>query len=88
MPGRSSERRKSARNDADLARVRSGSGVALDRRVNRRVAGWQLPYLRVALILRHLHHESHEGLESYLIRREIANVERVRGEVRRAGWFN
>ena len=23
-----------------------------------------------------------------LVRREIANVERVRGEVRRAGWFN
>jgi hypothetical protein len=56
--------------------------------VHRRIAGWQLPYLRVVLILRRLHHESHEGLETYLVKREIANVERVRGEVRRAGWFN
>jgi hypothetical protein len=53
-----------------------------------RVAGWQLPYLRLALILRRLEYESHEGLEPFLIEREIANVERVRGEVRRAGWFN
>ena len=53
-----------------------------------RVAGWQLPYLRLALILRRLEYESHEGLEAFLIEREIANVERVRGEVRRAGWFN
>ena len=71
--------------------MRSGSAVALHKPVQmqrRRVAGWQLPYLRVALILRRLHHEEHEGLETYLIRREIANVERVRGEVRRAGWFN
>jgi hypothetical protein len=56
--------------------------------VQHRIAGWQLPYLRVALILRRLHHDSHEGLETYRIRREIANVERVRGELRRAGWFN
>jgi hypothetical protein len=54
----------------------------------RRIAGWQLPYLRVALILRRLEYESHEGLETYLVKREIANVERVRGELRRAGWFN
>jgi hypothetical protein len=53
-----------------------------------RTAGWQLPYLRVALILRRLEYESHEGLETYLTKREIANVERVRGELRRAGWFN
>ena len=53
-----------------------------------RVAGWQLPYLRVALILRKLQYESQEGLETYQIKREIANVQRVRGEVRRAGWFN
>ena len=52
-----------------------------------RIAGWQLPYLRVALILRKLEYESQEGSEPYLVRREIANVERVRGEVRRAGWF-
>ena len=53
-----------------------------------RIAGWQLPYLRVALILRKLQYESQEGSEPYLVKREIANVERVRGEVRRAGWFN
>ena len=53
-----------------------------------RIAGWQLPYLRVALILRKLEYESQEGAEPYLVKREIANVERVRGEVRRAGWFN
>jgi hypothetical protein len=56
--------------------------------VPRRIDGWQLPYLRVALILRRLHHESDEGLETSLIRREIVNVERVRGELHRAGWFN
>ena len=50
--------------------------------------GWQLPYLRVALILRKLAYESREGVETHLIKREMANVERVRGEVRRAGWFN
>ena len=89
MPGRSSEHRESAHNDTHLARARSGSDVALQIRVPRqRIAGWQLPYLRIALILRRLHHDSHEGLETYLVRREIANVERVRGEVRRAGWFN
>jgi hypothetical protein len=54
----------------------------------RRIPGWQLPYLRVALILRRLNHEALEGAEPYLTKREIANVERVRGEVRRAGWFN
>ncbi len=52
------------------------------------VLGWQLPYLRVALILRRLRHEVREGGEPYLTKRELANVERVRGELRRAGWFN
>lgn len=54
----------------------------------RRATGWQLPYLWVALILRKLQYESREGLEPYLVRREIANVERVRSVLRRAGWFN
>ena len=67
----------------------SGSLVAQHRLVHRgRVAGWQLPYLRVALILRKLEYESREGLETYLVQREIANVERVRSELHRAGWFN
>ena len=75
--------------DAQLRAVGSGSFVAPRRRMHHaRVAGWQLPYLRVALILRKLEYESHEGLETYQIKREIANVRRVRGEVRRAGWFN
>jgi hypothetical protein len=58
-------------------------------RVHReRVAGWQLPYLRVALILRHLRYESRESVDQHAVRRELTNVERVGGEVRRAGWFN
>lgn len=53
-----------------------------------RVGGWQLPYLRVALILRRLQYDSRETLETHLVKREIENIERVSGEVRRAGWFN
>jgi len=53
-----------------------------------RITGWQLPYLRVALILRRLQYDSREALEIHLVKREIENIERVRGEVRRAGWFN
>ena len=53
-----------------------------------RVGGWQLPYLRVALILRRLQYDSRETLETRLVKREIENIERVSGEVRRAGWFN
>jgi hypothetical protein len=40
------------------------------------------------LILRRLQYDSRETLETHLVRREIENIERVRGEVRRAGWFN
>jgi hypothetical protein len=54
----------------------------------RTVLGWQLPYLRIALILRRLRQEAHEAGEPSITQREIANVERVRREVRRAGWFN
>jgi hypothetical protein len=53
-----------------------------------RIVGWQLPYLRVALILRRLEYDSRENLETLLLQREIENIERMRGEVRRAGWFN
>ena len=52
------------------------------------VVGWQLPYLRVALILRRLRHQSRKRLATHPIRREIETVERVHGEVCRAGWFN
>lgn len=69
--------------------VRSGSRVAAKAPVQRgRIAGWQLPYLRVALILRRLEYDARETLEIALVKREIENVERMRGEVRRAGWFN
>jgi hypothetical protein len=53
-----------------------------------RVAGWQLPYLRVALILRQLTYEMRECVDLNALRRELSNIERIRGEVRRAGWFN
>ena len=69
--------------------VRSGSRVAAKPPVQRgRITGWQLPYLRVALILRRLEYDARETLEIALVKREIENVERMRGEVRRAGWFN
>jgi hypothetical protein len=76
-------------NGAELPLIRSGSDVAQHADMLRgRVVGWQLPYLRVALILRKLQYESREGPEPYLVKREIANVERVRSELQRAGWFN
>ena len=69
--------------------IRSGNRVALNAPVQRgRIAGWQLPYLRVALILRRLEYDARETLEIGLVKREIENVERMHGEVRRAGWFN
>lgn len=52
------------------------------------IAGWQLPYLRVALILGRLEYDKREALETAFVKREIENIERMRGEVRRAGWFN
>jgi hypothetical protein len=49
------------------------------------IAGWQLPYLRVALILRQLRTEQYAGEPAP---RELANVVRIDASVRRAGWFN
>jgi hypothetical protein len=49
------------------------------------IAGWQLPYLRVALILRRLEAEPRPDATG---RRELANVLRIDRVVRRAGWFN
>jgi hypothetical protein len=49
------------------------------------IAGWQLPYLRVALILRRLEAEPRLDARE---RRELANVLRIDATVRRAGWFN
>jgi hypothetical protein len=74
---------------AQLRHIGSGNHVAPNAPVQRsRIAGWQLPYLRVALILRRLEYDSRETLETRLVQREIENIERMRGEVRRAGWFN
>jgi hypothetical protein len=50
-----------------------------------RIAGWQLPYLRVALILRRLEAAPRPGPRG---RRELSNVLRVGDAIRRAGWFN
>lgn len=49
------------------------------------IAGWQLPYLRVALILRRLETEPRPDANG---RRELSNVLRIGDAVRRAGWFN
>ena len=49
------------------------------------IAGWQLPYLRVALIVRRLEAEPRPDAAG---RRELANVLRIDRVVRRAGWFN
>jgi hypothetical protein len=49
------------------------------------IAGWQLPYLRVALILKRLQTTPHRDVHE---RRELANVVRIDAAVRRAGWFN
>jgi len=49
------------------------------------IAGWQLPYLRVALILRHLRTTSRRDRHG---RGELTNVVRIHAAVRRAGWFN
>jgi hypothetical protein len=74
---------------AQLRRIGPGNRVAPHTPVQcGRIVGWQLPYLRVALILRRLEYDSRETLETLLLQREIENIERMRGEVRRAGWFN
>jgi hypothetical protein len=49
------------------------------------IAGWQLPYLRIALILRRLDTEVGPDASG---RRDRANVLRIDRVVRRAGWFN
>ena len=73
-----------------LAHGGYGSPVALHGPMLRRtarptVAGWQLPYLRVALILRRLEAEPRPNA---IGRRELSNVLRIGDAVRRAGWFN
>jgi hypothetical protein len=80
------EEKRQVRSGAKLDRERSGRSVAPSPRVLRpTIAGWQLPYLRVALILRHLRTTSRRDRHG---RGELANVVRVHAAVRRAGWFN
>ena len=75
---------------ASLADGGYGSPVALHGPMLRHtirptIAGWQLPYLRVALILRRLEAEPRHDV---IGRRELSNVLRIGDAVRRAGWFN
>ena len=80
------EEKRQVRSGAKLDRERSGRPVAPSPRVLRpTIAGWQLPYLRVALILRHLRTTSRRDRHG---RGELANVVRVHAAVRRAGWLN
>jgi len=54
----------------------------------RRVPGWQLPYLRVALILRRLErNERSDGPRAVLVR-ERAYIEELQATITRDGWFN
>ena len=78
------------RSGASLEPGRYGSPVAehgamLRPTVRPTIAGWQLPYLRVALILRRLEAEPRPDAHG---RRELSNVLRIGAAVRRAGWFN
>jgi hypothetical protein len=54
----------------------------------RAVPGWQLPYLRIALILRRLErNERSDGPRAVLVR-ERAHIEQVQTAIIRDGWFN
>jgi hypothetical protein len=56
--------------------------------------GWQLPYLRISLILRRLDAQpvttrgSRSPRATRIRERERRNLERTRRAVIRAGWFN
>jgi hypothetical protein len=55
---------------------------------SRAIPGWQLPYLRAALILRRLErHERSDGPRAVLIR-ERAYIEDLQDTIARDGWFN
>lgn len=54
----------------------------------RAVPGWQLPYLRVALILRRLQYNERSERSGAVLVRERAHVEELRAAINRAGWFN
>jgi hypothetical protein len=54
----------------------------------RAVTGWQLPYLRVALILRRLKRNEHSDGRRTVVVRERAHVEKLQASITRDGWFN
>jgi hypothetical protein len=54
----------------------------------RTVPGWQLPYLRVALILRRLERNERSDGPRVVLVRERAHVEALRAAIMRDGWFN
>jgi hypothetical protein len=54
----------------------------------RTIPGWQLPYLRIELILRTLARQEQRGGACPVLRRERAQLENLRAGVARAGWFN
>ncbi len=54
----------------------------------RGVPGWQLPYLRVALILRRLEQNERGDDPRAVIVRERAHVEQLQMAIARDGWFN
>jgi hypothetical protein len=56
--------------------------------LRRAVPGWQLPYLRIALILRRLErNERSDGPRSVLVG-ERAHIEQLQATITRDGWFN
>ncbi len=54
----------------------------------RRVPGWQLPYLRVALILRRLERNERSDGPRALLVRERAHIAELQATITRDGWFN
>lgn len=54
----------------------------------RRVPGWQLPYLRVALILRRLERNERSDGPRALLVRERTHIEELQATITRDGWFN
>ena len=56
--------------------------------LRRKVPGWQLPYLRVALILRRLERNERSNGPRALLVRERAHIEDLQATLTRDGWFN
>jgi hypothetical protein len=56
--------------------------------LRRAVPGWQLPYLRVALILRRLEYKERSDRSGAVLVSDRAHAEELRAAITRAGWFN